>query len=64
MNKKAREFYAWLNACPFKIWKIEWDAYGKTTVSFIWDEHEDENTIPDKYQSITSDNADYFEQGK
>ena len=23
-----------------------------------------ENAIPDKYQSITSDNADYFEQGK
>tara|TARA_R100001126_G_scaffold102637_2_gene87899 strand:- start:1229 stop:1531 length:303 start_codon:yes stop_codon:yes gene_type:complete len=24
--------------------------------------NEDENTIPDKYQSITSDNADYYEQ--
>ncbi len=38
MNKKARDFYAWLNACPFKIWKIQYDSFGKTTVSFIWDE--------------------------
>jgi nitrite reductase/ring-hydroxylating ferredoxin subunit len=40
MNQKARDFYAWLNACPFKIWKIEYDSFGKTTVSFIWDEDE------------------------
>ena len=40
MNEKAREFYAWLNACPFKVWKIQYDSFGKTTVSFIWDENE------------------------
>jgi len=38
MNQKARDFYAWLNACPFKVWKIQYDSFGKTTVSFIWDE--------------------------
>lgn len=37
MNEKAKEFYRWLNACPFKIWKIQYDSHGKTTVSFIWD---------------------------
>ena len=40
MNEKARDFYAWLNACPFKVWKIQYDSHGKTTVSFIWDEDE------------------------
>ena len=39
MNEKAREFYTWLNACPFKVWKIQYDSFGKTTVSFIWDEN-------------------------
>ena len=62
MNQKARDFYVWLNACPFKIWKIQYDSFGKTTVSFIWDEEEEEDAIPDKYQAITSDNADYYEQ--
>ena len=37
MNQKARDFFAWLNACPFKVWKIQYDGHGKTTVSFIWD---------------------------
>ena len=37
MNEKAKAFYKWLNACPFKIWMIQYDSHGKTTVSFIWD---------------------------
>tara|TARA_R100001086_G_scaffold250098_1_gene193791 strand:+ start:4660 stop:4836 length:177 start_codon:yes stop_codon:yes gene_type:complete len=32
--------------------------FGKRNASKV----KDENVIPDKYQSITSDNADYFEQ--
>ena len=42
MNKKARDFFAWLNACPFKIWKIQYDSHGQTTVSFIWDDDDAE----------------------
>ena len=38
MNEKAKAFYKWLNDCPFKIWKIQYDSHGQTTVSFIWDD--------------------------
>jgi len=37
MDDKAKKFYSWLNDCPFKVWKIQYDGHGKTTVSFIWD---------------------------
>ena len=53
MNKKAKEFYTWLNACPFKVWKIQYDSHGKTTVSFIWDGDEPFKDSPNKAEFMT-----------
>jgi len=34
--EKAREFYKWLNDCPFDVSTIAYGKRGETKVTFIW----------------------------
>mgnify|MGYP001038868146 CR=1 FL=1 len=34
--EKAREFYKWLNDCPFEVSTIAYGKRGETKVTFIW----------------------------
>ncbi len=69
---KNKAFHKWLGTCPFKISKMDFQDYGLTSVTFIWDDVDDWSNkniadtveevekLEDKYQSIDRHNEDYF----